>query len=695
MHRNISVRNQNTHLRNVIIFIIVAVAVVFGGVSLFKSILGGGVLAEDSSGLVPGTGGQTLYAYVKPGEIVEATLTAITGGAGSEGGPLLPFPGDSGPNYCTSIDQAQNSIYCNPGYPDRSENPESAKVTIYGPNGVTYSDSFSIEFNSMDPATHTVHAESLLSDSAGGAVVWKIQIDQDIDLFMRFRWEVNVLAGTERTPKPGRIWTNEVRISQINSKEGPVRDGTPIDLVYYAQRSDGYRYKVTQKGYNGFGSVLQIGAFGHGNTNETGCVSAYGSVELPRDMTTPNQNNWADYPTHTIYVPDPAGKQGRNLDSNPVCSAVANYRIFFEEPDSELPNTPVPDYAGRPVRDLYRAQPLEPKIRAEFITSDNYVGKVRVYNWDTDASEDGEGTYYGNAVLELDTDGDNRDNYDVQIPFGIYDRTVDISMDGTRDNNGGAKIPLDTLIKGRIVVNYLGEIHIISIDIEQRGSGIEVERKNGSVSDEAKTYALFWNDDTPWLSPLRATTTPQIKSALPTGTNSKGGVHAWTMPGTYSSCTLAYTEPVWSVLTPDMRQTLLNPNPDNSDEVIICPFDIIGHFNQRDLQSWGDNRAIEDWTFDIDRTALLQQRIRDESYFDYIFHGEDPIPQPNCGMGFLGLIEFFDGDENQALTYWQAYCTDDDDPPDDNPDCVKNPSDPRCVVTPPKPPVTGGNRYYY
>jgi len=717
MHRKISVRNQLTHLRNAIIFIALAFAVIFGGASLVKFILGGGVLAEDSSGLVPGTGGQTLYAYVKPGEIVEATLTAIAGGAGSEGGPLVPSPGDSGPNYCTSLGQAPLSIYCNPGYPDNSNNPESAKVTIYGPNDAIYSDGFTDEFNSMDPATRTVHVESLPADSAGGAAVWKIQIDQDIDLFMRFRWEVNVLDGT--TPKPGRIWANEIRISQINSKEGPIRDGVPIDLVYWAQRSDGYRYKITQKGYNGFGSVLQIGAFGVGNTTETKCVSAYRSAEIPRDMTTPNQNNWPDFPTYTTYIPDPAGETGKNLDNplnnNGKCSSIANYRIFFDEPDPDIPSTPVPDFAGRPVQDIYREDPLVPSIRAEFISTNNYVGKVRVYNWDTDESEDGEGTFFGNAVLELDTNGGSTANYDLKIPFGIYANIVDIDMDGTKSNNGGALIPLGTLVRGRIVLTYLGEIHIVSVDIEMRSGGIEVERLNGSTSDEAKTYALFWNDDAPWLSPSRATTTPQKKSGPPSstnnGTNSKGGVHGWTMPDTYASCTFTYTEPIWDVLTPTMKDKLLNPPspPADPDGVIVCPFEVIGHFNERQLQPWGDNRAIEDWTFDIDRTALLQQIIRDESYFDYIFR--DTTPPDICAMSdadFLLYVNSLTSESAKlAAMAERAACPTE---PGKQPTCKMTLAEIAGILgsmeaaeafwvkycdEPYKPPVTGGRRTYF
>ena len=198
------------------------------------------MLAENSSGLVPGTHGQTLFAYVRPGEHIEATLTAIAGGYNSEGGPLLPAPGDSGKNYCLSLADAGNSIYCAPGYPDRSSNPTAAKVTITGP-GANYSNHFDEEFSSMDPYYRTVTAKSLPADSLGKPpTVWKIQIDTDEpDLFMRFRWEVNVMNGTDR--KKGRIWTEKFSISQINSKEhpfGPAGNANDTDLYYSAIKNN-------------------------------------------------------------------------------------------------------------------------------------------------------------------------------------------------------------------------------------------------------------------------------------------------------------------------------------------------------------------------------------------------------------------------------------------------------------------------
>jgi hypothetical protein len=690
MHRKISVRNQNTHIRNTIIFAVLGFGLIWGGISLVNFWKGDISVAEDSSGLVPGTGGQILYAYLEAGDVVEATLRAIPF---AEGGPLLPGEDDSGANYCMTLGQAPDSIYCNPGYP-LSLSPESAKVTISGPGGKSYTANFADDFNRNDiingTARTVVSAASLPSDSVT-PTVWRVQIEQDPALNMRFRWEVNVKNGG--TKKPGRVWADEVRISQINSKELPRNsEGEAIDLVYYTQRSDGYRYKITQKGYNGFGSTLKVGAFGIGLPEENGCVSAYASVEMPRDA---SGNNWSET-WAPIYVPDPLGKQGKSLDNLERCSGMASYRIFFDEPDPALPSAPVPNWNGSPVLNLYSAEPTMPEITAYFDSTSNYTGSAVIANNDS---------YFGNAVLELDTDGDNLDNYDVQIPFGIVSPVTRISLDGTKNNKGGAKIPMGTLVKGRVVLSYLGEIHIISLDIEERARGIEVERKNGGSDNK---YALFWNDDAPWLSAARNTTTPQKKSALPAGTNSQGGVHGWLMPNTYVECTESFSS--WAI-TDAMKTAFTNNN-------VICPFDKIGHFNERNLQTWGDNRAIEDWTYDIGRTALLQQQVRDDSYFEYMFvdctvtsaqftaylaylrrngaseteiaeaiakqalcpvgPNPDPDPEPdepNCKMTLAELIAFYDGDTAKAIAFREK-CDSGGDPPV-------------------KPPTSGGHQYYF
>jgi len=699
MYKKISVRNKNTKIRNVILFAVLAFAVIFGGISLVKFIKGDILLAENSSNLVPGNYGQVLYAYLEAGDTIEATLTSVPF---TEGGALLPNPGQtsvSPPNYCVYLNQpdAGNSLYCSPGYPQPPDgangSPANAKVTINGP-GVEYEKGFPEDFNRDDLVYNTprqvVSISSSTVDSTAPAV-WRVKIENPV-LDMRFRWEVNV-KNSSGTPKPGRIWTEEIHISQISPYEAPKDADGGKNLVYWAQRSDGYRYKITQMGYNGFGSTLKIGAFGIGLLSETGCKSAYGSVEIPNI-------EWEQRHGEPAYVIDPLGVPGKSLDNLPECSGLATYRIFFNEPFAEddedsLPADSVPNWESspKPVLNIYKEEPTTPQITAYFESIDNYKGYAVIANHDS---------YYGNATLELDTDGNNQDNYVTVAEFGIADAITKIPLDGTKNNNGGERIPMGTLVKGRVVLSYLGEIHIISLDIEERGwmetatlmkGGIEVERLNGGTESGLNNeYALFWDDSASWLSSARATITPQLKSAPPTNlnnpgtvTSSLGGVHAWTMPDTYAGCTDNFELLFWADLPDVMKNAFTTHN-------VICPFDKIGHFNQRQVQSWGDNRAIEDWTFDIGRTALLQAQVRDDSYFEYMFvdcsvtdaqfeayiaylrrNGASeaaiaaaiaeriacpvtppppppPGPQPNCDMTLLELIEIF-GDTARALAF--------------------------------------------
>jgi hypothetical protein len=592
MRRKISVYSKKSTVRNAVFIVISLIAVVFGAVSLARIIWGGEAIAEDSSGLVPGDRGQNLYAYVKAGEKIEVILTLIPQ---SEGGLTTA--------QCDTLTFSPNSLYCAPGYPI-SSNPQLAAVEYIQCIGQSYpatGDESDYHFGFFDQSANDyeysltdppIHVSTSAATEDG---ICRLRISQDPALFMRFRWEVNVLDGS--TKKPGRIWTDEVSISQISPIENP-RDpttGTAKNLVYYAQRSDGYRYEITQFEYNGFGSTLKVGAFGVGtveNVTAGKCISAYESVNLTADSISDDGYD----PWEEPYIPDPIGHQGKSLDNISACSKRATYRIFFEVPDTTLPENAA-RWDGKTEFGLYRADPLPPTITASFEDTNNrgdYSGQAVIMNHDS---------YYGNAALELDTDGDSRDNYDVKIPFGITDFETRISLDGTKNNNGGAKIPINTLVKGRVRIEHVGEMHVLSGDIEKRGGigsggnlpgGIEVQRKNGSAPNRS---IVFWNDMT-GLSSARATVTPVLQSLSPTGTASDGGVHAWGVPITYEEC---FEEIV------------------DGTRVIRCPFDKIGHNNRRDEHSWGDNRIIEDWTYDIAATELHQQRVLEESYFEYMF----------------------------------------------------------------------------
>jgi hypothetical protein len=165
MYRKKSLHNKSENLRNVIILAVGLPTIVFGILQFARFFSGESTLAEDSSGLVPGCAEgkcyQELFAYVKSGEIIEATLTVIQGGYESEGGPYLPEEdGDIGNRYCDILGEAPDSIYCAPGYPV-SNNPELAKVTINGPGGKIYSAHFDEDFKfqrSLDAGGLGFHA---------------------------------------------------------------------------------------------------------------------------------------------------------------------------------------------------------------------------------------------------------------------------------------------------------------------------------------------------------------------------------------------------------------------------------------------------------------------------------------------------------------------------------------------------------
>ena len=147
--------------------------------------------------------------------------------------------------------------------------------------------------------------------------------------------------------------------------------------------------------------------------------------------------------------------------------------------------------------------------------------------------------FTGAYWLEVDVDGDG--SYD-----GPRDRRVQQYADGSGtysydfDGVDGQGDPIAdcSVMRARIYYDKVGEVHIVQDDVEGRSGGVEVLRLNGPGSPDP---TVFWDDTQ--LTGARENTTPQLDGTE--GVDSTGGVHGW----------------------------------------------------QFAVNSWGNNRVIEDWAF--------------------------------------------------------------------------------------------------
>jgi uncharacterized repeat protein (TIGR01451 family) len=129
--------------------------------------------------------------------------------------------------------------------------------------------------------------------------------------------------------------------------------------------------------------------------------------------------------------------------------------------------------------------------------------------------------FSGAYQLQIDTNGNG--SYTDAV-----DRTVTLGADGSSsysydfdglDGQGNA-IEDCTLMNARVFFPRVGEIHVLQTDVEMRGGGIDVTALNG---DNAGSHTIYWDDTS--LTETRVNTTPQLDGTA--GVDSAGGVHGW------------------------------------------------------------------------------------------------------------------------------------------------------------------------
>ncbi|MCW4458963.1 hypothetical protein [Microbacterium sp. MPKO10] len=286
------------------------------------------------------------------------------------------------------------------------------------------------------------------------------------------RWEITVSAGgTEQT---GRIWVERYTMNQF-------ADETLGELPIWMVNNSGYVYSVILRDFNGINSVIEADSVGNAVSGEDCATPLYASIEL-EDVT--------------------------------GSSCGESYRLFFEEPDGELPESAQSAAGVVPVKPaLLEADDLIISD-LEFAPSGSVATSSGTLTWTAPAR------YSGAYSLDIDTNGNGLYDDDV-------DRTIRMGADGSGSQTGfefdgrdaaGTLIDACTPINVRVHFDRLGEIHLRHNDVEART--LEVTRLNGAGSPDAR---LYWDDT--GLTEGRANSTPQIDGRA--GVESVGGVHGW------------------------------------------------------------------------------------------------------------------------------------------------------------------------
>ncbi len=283
-----------------------------------------------------------------------------------------------------------------------------------------------------------------------------------------WRVEAQDAAGTEI---PGRVWISNYDMRQTSAD-------AITDLDFWVVNDTGYLYELTLAGYNGINSVIEANSVGYGDED---CAPTYRSHETDG------------------FAPD--------------CGDY--YRIFFEEPAADLPET-----AQSPNGEVY----VLPDVLAEedLTVSDLAFAPAAlgsssgVFSWTM--TERYQGAYW----LQVDVDGDG-------TYTGERDRSILMGADGSGsyeqefDGLDGLGEPLSTCVEmnARIYFDRLGEVHVLQTDVEARGNGIEITRLNGAGAPDS---TIYW-DDTQLTEARDTETWPGLDGTA--GVDSTGGTHGW------------------------------------------------------------------------------------------------------------------------------------------------------------------------
>ncbi|GAA2090715.1 hypothetical protein GCM10009840_32220 [Pseudolysinimonas kribbensis] len=428
------------------------------------------------------------------------------------------------------------------------------------------------------PANTTCTSSGLTPSVAG---VWTIHYDPHTDApAARYNWTLDVVDG-EGTVIPGRTWVETYGIYQSSAANMQLWIGT----------REGYVYKADFRGYNGLGSWIKANGFGLVDAGT--CTPIYHSVE------------------GSI-----SGANGTSIDPRYAYSDQCGdqYKLFLEEPDTDLPATALTPTGT----DWVRPAVVPPAASNLGLQQDSPSSRAGDVAFDLAGVN-------GGYTLQIDTNDNGvfTDPVDRTIPWGSPPGHVEVPFDGL-DGQGAALDPCSAM-NAKVVVDRVGEAHIVLDDVESLGTssvtnyGIKITGDTPGVV--APNPKLYWDDTT--LTPRNSTEKPLPYADGRAGvdtTTTVTGAHGWGQWGDTRSIEN------WTYYQAQAGGTFAIP-PSCTPGISI-----VKSATPDDPASYTLNRVI-DYSFVVTNTG--DEPLTDVDVAETAFNGTGPAPQPSCPGGIL------------------------------------------------------------
>ncbi|MDR1710769.1 MAG: DUF11 domain-containing protein [Propionibacteriaceae bacterium] len=335
-------------------------------------------------------------------------------------------------------------------------------------------------------------------------------------------------------PLHGRVWWEQLRLDQ-RKYTGVSGSDDPVDFTIWTLSPWGVQHKVTQYGYQGISSDIEVNNLGLVNGD---CEPVYRSdVQL-------------------------IGTAVQADSSMAACAdKLYEYRIFPEPPDKSLPATAQVSGHETWVLPGYKELTSEVTFKQTQPKSASYSGEIEVKV----------GHQPGTLRLELDADNDgdysgaaDRVITTEHVTPGVYS----YPWDG-RDGNGNP-IPRNVKVRLRASFTGVGEVHWVLQDTERRLGGLGVQRLTGEPYNADKTPAdadvVSWDDSY-------------------VDTLDKGQCHEYTGTGVIADASALHA------CKGPKPELLLGDNVPSAEAKSAHGW---GSDSAR-TSTWGDGRNIEDW----------------------------------------------------------------------------------------------------
>lgn len=325
---------------------------------------------------------------------------------------------------------------------------QAADFTITDPTGSVQQ---TCHMNASSPNLSACAATGLTSVAG----IWTIRFEDNevVAGNTTFRWNWEVEARTAANVEiTGRTW-----VERYGQYQGDARHES-----FWIATREGYLYQADLRAYNGLGSFIEANGFGLVDAGT--CTPIYKSVE----GTVMGANG--------VFI-DP------RYDYSDACGDA--YKLFLDAPAADLPAV-APSAAG--------ADWVRPAVVPAAAT-DLTLTQTSPFARAGDLEFDLAGVNGGYSIeIDADNDGSFDDAVDRTIPWGSPPGHVVVPFDGL--DGLGQPLNVCNALTARVVVDRVGEMHLVLQDVETlgNGSGYGVRVTGLTSGVVAPNPKIYWDD---------------------------------------------------------------------------------------------------------------------------------------------------------------------------------------------------------